>query len=214
MINKGTDQYMPLPEDGVSKPLNNTRNLIISSSRSLGNAAMRNLSNLKHILHQDKNITPEPRSWLSSKAIADEQARQEEKKELQETASMAHQILAKSTAVFPFDLFPNSITLDRTKITIILKKFFMTEQIISIRIEDILNVSVSLGPLFGTVTISSRVMNSTDHFDVGFLRRKEALYIKQIIQGYVIAQHNNIKVSHLRKDELIKTLCEIGEHAT
>ena len=58
--------------------------------------------------------------------------------------------------------------------------------------------------------VSSRVMNSTDHYEVNYLWRKDAIALKHIIQGYVIAQHNNIDVSHLKKDELIKTLIELG----
>jgi hypothetical protein len=108
------------------------------------------------------------------------------------------------------NLFPDSITVDRTKVTITKRTFFWTSSVISIRIEDVLNVACSTGPIFGSLIISSRVMNSTDHYEIDYFWRKDALYLKQLIQGYVIAQHNQIETSHLNRRDLIKTLLELG----
>ncbi|HMH69887.1 MAG TPA: hypothetical protein VK502_00660, partial [Candidatus Saccharimonadales bacterium] len=83
-----------------------------------------------------------------------------------------------------------------------------------IRIEDVLNVGCGVGPLFGSITISSRVMNSVDHFEINFLWRNEAMYLKDIIQGYMIAKHNKIDTSQLAKDEMIETLTELGHDSS
>jgi hypothetical protein len=123
----------------------------------------------------------------------------------------SHQILAGAqTVILPMNLFPDSVVVDRTKVTLTKRTFFWTSSVISIRIEDVLNVSVNTGPLFGSLTISSRVMNSTDHYETNYFWRKDAIYLKQIIQGYVIAQHNKIETSHLERQELINTLLELG----
>lgn len=119
-------------------------------------------------------------------------------------------MLATASTVFPFDLFPNTVTLDRTKLTIVQRSFYWSEQVMSIRIEDILNVTTGVGPFFGSLTIASRVMSSEDHFTINYFWKSDAVHLKHIIQGYVIAQHNKIKTSHLSKDELIKTLSELG----
>lgn len=124
----------------------------------------------------------------------------------------SHQLLASAqTVILPINLFPDSITIDRTKVTITKRTFFWSSSVISIRIEDVLNVSCSVGPIFGSITISSRVMNSTDHYEIDYFWRKDALYIKQIIQGYVIAQHNQIETSHLNKKDLTQTLLDLGD---
>jgi hypothetical protein len=209
------NEYTPLSDSGPRTGVLDTKDIFVDKTKKLGSTAMSGIANIRNFF-QSEVAVPRVSQWLnprpSTNGVANKDSEDQSAK-LKQAASQAHQVLANATAVFPFDLFPNEIVLDRTKITIRLRKFFMTEKIVSVRIEDVLNVSVSLGPLFGTLTISSRVMNSTDHFDIGFLRRKEAMYLKKIIQGYVIAEHDDMKVGHLSKEELIKTLCEIGEHA-
>jgi hypothetical protein len=132
-------------------------------------------------------------------------------KKLHKIVQESHQILAGAqTVILPTNLFPDSVVVDRTKITITKRNFFWSADVISIRIEDVLNVATSTGPLFGSLTVSSRVMNSTDHYEINYFWRKDAVYLKQIIQGYMIAQHNKIKTSHLSRQELISTLLELG----
>lgn len=123
----------------------------------------------------------------------------------------SHQTLAGAqTVILPINLFPDTVIVDRTKVTITKRTFFWTSSVISFRIEDVLNVACSTGPIFGSLTISSRVMNSTDHYEIDYFWRKDAQYLKQIIQGYVIAQHNQIETSHLSRKDLINTLLELG----
>lgn len=130
---------------------------------------------------------------------------------LRRIVQKSHQILAGAqTVILPMNLFPDSVVIDRTKVTITKRTFFWTASVISIRIEDVLNVACSTGPIFGSLIISSRVMNSTDHYEIDYFWRKDAMYLKQIIQGYVIAQHNRIETSHLDRKELVNTLLELG----
>lgn len=135
-------------------------------------------------------------------------------KKLEKIINQSHEILAEANTVFPVTLFPDTVVVDRTKVTIIKRDFFMSSDTMSFRIEDVLNAEVTVGPLFGSLTIASRVMSTTDHFRIDHFWRKDAVYLKRIIQGYVIAQHNKIDVAHLSKDELIKTLDELGHHRT
>lgn len=129
---------------------------------------------------------------------------------LRKIIAQSHEVLASANTVFPVTLFPDTVFVDRTKVTIIRRDFFWSSDTMSIRIEDVLNVSATLGPLFGSLTIVSRVMSTVDHFQINHFWRSDAIHLKHIIQGYVIAQHNKIDVAHLPKDELKKTLVEIG----
>ncbi len=115
-----------------------------------------------------------------------------------------------ANTVFPLTLFPDTVVVDRTKVTITKRDFFWSSDVMSIRIEDVLNVSAGVGPFFGSLTIASRVMSTTDHFQINHFWRHDAIRLKHIIQGYVIAQHNNIDTAHLTKQELIDTLMELG----
>ncbi|MFI5212851.1 MAG: hypothetical protein ACHQTE_02725 [Candidatus Saccharimonadales bacterium] len=123
----------------------------------------------------------------------------------------SREVLARAnTVILPNNLFPDTVTVDRTRITIVQRTFFWSSDVISIGIDDILNVSTSCGPLFGSLTISSRVMNSTDHYKINYFWRKDAVYLKHIIQGYVVAKHNDILIDDLTKEQLIETLLELG----
>lgn len=135
----------------------------------------------------------------------------EKERTLKKTVSRSHEVLMTANTVFPITLFPDSVTLDRTKVTITRRDFFWSSNVLSIRIEDVLNVQVSVGPLFGSLTIASRVMSTVDHFQINHLWRSDAIRLKHIIQGYVIAQHNNIDTSHLNKKDLVNTLIELGQ---
>lgn len=151
----------------------------------------------------------------SAEGIREEQERDvhtlDPREGLRKIVRKSHQLLASAqTVILPVNLFPDSVTVDRTKVTITKRTFFWSASVISIRIEDVLNIACSTGPIFGSLTISSRVMNSTDHYEIDYFWRKDALYLKQLIQGYVIAQHNQIETSHLNRRELIQTLLDLG----
>lgn len=122
----------------------------------------------------------------------------------------SNEVLASATTIFPLTLFPDTVVLDRTKVTITKRDFFMSSKVISIRIEDVLNVSADVGPFFGSITLASRVLSSEDHFSINYFYRKDAIHLKHMIQGYVIAQHNKIDVAHLSQEELKETLAELG----
>ncbi len=87
---------------------------------------------------------------------ASESEIQETKQELKQAIHGSHEVLATATTVFPFTLFPDTVTLDRAKLNITKRSFVSTAEVMSIRIEDILNVTASVGPVFGSLHIVSR----------------------------------------------------------
>ena len=178
----------------------------------IGKTALNSIINFSHLLNKETFTNPVEQLILyNQSAIKDvEEKKNDALKKLHKIVSKSNEVLATATAVFPFDFFPDSVTLDRTKVTITKRSFFWSAEVISIRIEDILNISSGVGPFFGSITIASRVMSSEDHFTIDYFWRKDAIRLKHIIQGYVIAHHNDIKVSHLPKKEMIATLSELG----
>ena len=123
---------------------------------------------------------------------------------------LSKEVLATAKTVFPIDPFPDTVVLDRTTLSITKRTFFLSNDTLSIRIEDILNAEVNVGPFLGSLTIASRVLSSKDHFTISNLWRKDAIHLKHMIQGYIIALHNEIDLSHLSKKELIETISELG----
>jgi hypothetical protein len=200
-------QPLPMVDDDLKRP--NAYELLLRQSRKMGEAATRTLDVTKEFLKQDVS-TLRPDQLLTPVRV-NRMPKVPSRDKLQQIVSQSREVLAEGkTVILPVNLFPDTVIVDRTKVTIIKKSFFWSSQVISVRIEDVLNVSTSIGPFFGSLTISSRVMNSTDHFEINYFWRNDAVRLKCMIQGYMIAQHNNIETSHLSKQELIETLEELG----
>jgi len=215
MKDENSTEFGELP---VQFPVNGSRyDSLIRSSKRLGRIATRALGDIKQVLHKEITL-PQPAERFMDNltripGIKTKKKKIDEITALKKVVKQSHEVLARARTVFPMELFPDRIVIDRTKITITRRDFFWTSNVIGIRIEDILNVTCSVGPLFGSVNIASRVMSSIDHFSINFLWRNDAIYLKDVIQGYMIAKHNKIDTTELSKKELLETLTELGHDA-
>ncbi len=133
----------------------------------------------------------------------------ESRQELHEAIRGSGEVLASATTVLT--IFPDTLTLDRAKITITKRQFFSTAEVMSLRIEDVLNVTASVGPFLGSIKITSRVMNTDKPYTIGRFWREDALRIKRITQGYVIALQRKIDCSTLPVPELVDMLEKLGQ---
>ncbi|HEU5005169.1 MAG TPA: hypothetical protein VFT49_03740 [Candidatus Saccharimonadales bacterium] len=124
-------------------------------------------------------------------------------------AVKSHDILFKANTVFPFTLFPDTITLDREKLTIATRAFFKVATITSTPIRDILSVEANVGPFFGSVRISSRYFVANP-YSVNFMWRGDALLLQRLLQGYIIAHEQEIDCADIEKDRLIILLKDLG----
>lgn len=136
-------------------------------------------------------------------------AGQDDIAELKKVVAHSHEIIANARTVLPF-FFPHEIILDRTKVIIIKRIFFWSRDVISIRIEDVLNVSGTVGPMFGSITIASRVMSTIDHFEVDRFWRDDARRMVRVIEGYLVARQNGVETDHLSCKELADVLYNIS----
>ncbi len=204
-------------------------NFLLRLSTKLGTVATKSFVEVRQFLNQEiplppaerfmvgmphlkrKDSQPNPDSQSDNKKGDQTVPELDPAAKLKKIVKQSHEVLASANTVFPVSLFPDTVVVDRTKVTITRRNFFWSSDTMSIRIEDVLNVSASVGPLFGSLTVASRVMSTIDHFQINFFWRNDAIHLKHIIQGYVIAQHNNLDTAHLSKDELVNTLKELGQ---
>lgn len=128
--------------------------------------------------------------------------------ELAQAIRGSNQVLASAHTMLA--LFPDTMIIDRAKVTIAKRQFFRTAEVMSVRIEDVLNATCTVGPLFGTVTIVSRVMNENQTITIGRFWRSEAERLKRVLQGYVIALERDIDCSTLQTPELAILLEKLG----
>lgn len=134
---------------------------------------------------------------------------EESREELQEAIRGSNEVLA--TATTTLTLFPDTLTVDRAKLTVTKRTFFSTAEVMSMRIEDVLNVTATVGPFFGSVKIVSRVLNTEKPYAVGRFWRRDAIRLKRITQGYIIALQRGIDCGSLPTRELAAMLDKLGE---
>jgi hypothetical protein len=135
--------------------------------------------------------------------------------ELVQALGSSKGVLIRATTVFPLTLFPNTISVDRSKITITRRNFFWSGEVTSLAVEDIFNVTASVGPFFGKLSITTRFSGSDQPSDeileLDNFWRHDALRLKRIIQGYLIALKKGVDTSVLSDEELTATLDELGK---
>lgn len=134
---------------------------------------------------------------------------EESKQQLKDAIWDANEVLVEAKTVFAF--FPDTMAIDRTKLTVTKRDFFNTSEAMSIRIEDILNVTTNVGPFFGSIKVVSRIENNEKPFQIGLFFRKDATKLKCILQGYIVALQKNIDCSSLGTKELANLLNKLGQ---
>ena len=147
-------------------------------------------------------------------AVPENQKKQKAKNELSEAIGHSKDVLFRAKTVFPMTLIPDTLTIDRTKLTITHRDFFKVAEILSISIEDILNVAANVGPFFGHIVISTRFFDPDRPYRVRYFWREDALKIKRIMQGYIIAKQKEVDCTALSTRELARTLDELGKVAS
>ena len=138
-------------------------------------------------------------------------SRQKAREELEQAVRGASEVLASATTVFPFTPFPDTITVDREKITVTRRLFYRSAEVITARVEDVLNVTADVGPFMGSLRITTRFFNPGKPYTIKYLWRRDALKLKRILQGYVIAAQKEIDTSALSTEELSKLLDKLGQ---
>jgi hypothetical protein len=156
--------------------------------------------------------SPQPKVPQTSSPVESQQPRkpspEEIRLELRQAIQGSGEILATATTVIT--LFPDTLVLDRAKLTLTKRRFFKTAEVMSIRIEDLLNITAEVDIFFGSVKVTSRIA-SMEPYSIGNFRRKDAIRLKRVTQGYIIALQRDIDCSALPCNELAAMLDKLGE---
>lgn len=128
---------------------------------------------------------------------------------LNELVDRAHTVLYKTKSVFPFDFFPDEISISLTKITIVNRQFFSSGSTQSVYIRDIMDVIVDSGPFFATLKIVD-VSFAENKLTVEYLSKTDALKARRIIEGLTVASKMNIDLTKVNKKHLVNHIQELG----
>ncbi len=134
-------------------------------------------------------------------------------KKLVHVTMKSREILFKANTVFPFTLFPDTVTLDREKLTFANRSFFFAAKITSVPVRDMLSVEADIGPFFGSVYTSSRFF-ITNPKSISWLWRGDAIKLQRLLQGYIIAHEQEIDCANIEKNKLISLLNDLGKGDT
>jgi hypothetical protein len=136
-----------------------------------------------------------------------EKAKSEE--DLQEAIKDSNEILVTASTLGP--IHRSTITLSRTKLYGEERSGIKSVSVMSVRVEDVLNVDGEVGPVSGFIDISTKFTSPGKPYHIGPFHRKDVLRLKRIIQGYIIALGKKIDLDLISKSELIPMLYELGE---
>jgi hypothetical protein len=141
---------------------------------------------------------------------------------LAHTTAKGIDVLFKAESIFPLTLFPDTVILDRDKLSIIERRFFKVATTSTVRIEDILSADVNVGPFFGSVSVVPRVFTyqmsqKQQHGEepspasIKYLWKHDALKLNKIINGYMIARLKKIDTTKIPSGKLASLLEELGK---
>jgi hypothetical protein len=117
--------------------------------------------------------------------------------------------LMEVSAIFPFQLFPDKIIVDRIKVTLITRDTIFHEKIFPIHIEDIKTVTVSTNLFFGTITFDITGYENNPG-SIKALPKTGAKDITRLIMGINTLKRTGVKVEELSDEELKAKALEVG----
>lgn len=137
------------------------------------------------------------------------QEHQEKSDKLTTLAKESNEVLIAAKGVWPFDLFPDEISIDRQTITIIRNLFWGVQQRVICHYQDLVKSDLNAGPFFGSLNIYSKYFTDGEE-KIKWLTKKDATTIHAVLQGLLIAQKESLDLKELPKEEVIAKLYSIG----
>jgi hypothetical protein len=161
-------------------------------------------------------LTPEAPAEVkeeSSSAKEAEKEAEEGPEKLIELTERTQDILFEADTVFPFTLFPDTVTLDREKLTFTERFFWRVARITSVPVSEILSCQANLGPFFGSINLVFSFFADNQR-TIKFLWRDDAKELQRMLHGYIIAHKREINTTNVSVEDLKVMLKELGQGAS
>lgn len=138
--------------------------------------------------------------------------KEEDKQAVNDLIKKSNRRIISISSLFPWNLFPNSIEVEESRVTFIFRQF-LSSQSHSVDIKDISNVFLQTSPFFATLQIVSRTFIQND-ITVTHLNIRNAHAVKMIIEGLRTLVEHNVDTSTYEIDELIEKIKEFNTNTT
>ena len=120
----------------------------------------------------------------------------------------SNDILMSVSTIFPYKLFPTTINVEATRITIITRQL-LSSQVHSVDIKDISSVFIETSFIFASLTLISKTYAQKE-FVIDYLWKKEAILIRRIIEGLRMFEKKDINTTNFSREELLNKLAELS----
>lgn len=152
-------------------------------------------------------------AWLEKVPVQQEQLASAKKQADETTVAglvkRSNRILTSiSTHKLPFDFFPDTINVEEGRLTVITRQF-TTSQVHSVDIKDISNIFINMTPFYAQLVVVSRTFTKSQ-IEINGLRKKEAVFVRRLIEGLRIFVSKQIDTSNYTKEELVAKLEELS----
>lgn len=137
------------------------------------------------------------------------QPKNESQRKFSELLKEANTLLLQAKTIFPFDPFPDVLTIDPLKVTILHNTFFYSSWTESIPVVNITNVDVEESLVFATLRISF-ISYPTQEVIVKPLKKDIARHARDIIAGLMVAAKEHIDLEEIPTSNP-DTIAQIGK---
>ncbi len=141
---------------------------------------------------------------------------QESKKRLEAIAERHDVEIMRVQTVFPFTFFPDTLIIDTTKVTIVKKQMFATEEVITVPLKDLSDTHVQTALFLASLNVkylphsNNPGMLKPVEVQINSLRREDAIRAKNILKGILIASSEDIDLAKLTPEEIVNIVEKFG----
>lgn len=132
-------------------------------------------------------------------------------KRLEEMVERSQRVLLKVHSKFPFDPFPDYLTIDENKVNFVYREFG-SKRIHSVFIENISYVTCDTTPFSCTLNVTD---STSERFPVrlsiSWLKHEDALKARRLIHGLMAVKKLGINFAEFETEQLIDGLVKLGE---
>lgn len=189
------------------------KNLKIAYEEGIKDAARKNTKQIT-----DKESIKDEKLEGKEEAFHKDAEKKEETRQKLDSITKRQDIeMLRAKSVFPFSLFPDTLIIDTTKISISRKQLFETEFITTIPLKDLGDVQVQTVLFLGTLYITYMPQSNSPGMiqpiveRVHNLKRKDAIRAKNILKGALVAKSEEIDIANLTPDEIVEVLTKFGQ---
>jgi len=133
----------------------------------------------------------------------------EQVQKLKELSERNTILIYRTQSVFPFRIFPCSVSLNRNKVTVQDYSFFQAKEVQTVLIKDIVSVTTDETMMLSTLTLLDKAPSASG-ITATHLRKEEARKMRRLIEGLMIVDREGVDITHIENSQLLNYLESLG----